>query len=220
MASWPNLKPDLAATLSAHGRDSRWRRRTRRLPCRSLRKALGQADSLEAQRGIMMLELDAGRTAEAWRVAKEVQKQRPKEAVGYVFEGDAHVLKKSGRQPLPPTGRYQTNRRTELAVKLHAALLAGGKWLRGRQVCRQLDQGSRQGHAFPLLPGWSANRRKDYAAASNITARCSRRSRTTPRCSTTWRGSRSDQGSEGHRVCREGIQAGAEQAGGDGYAGR
>ena len=57
------------------------------------RQAL-KADSIAAQRGIMMLDLDAGRTAEALAMARQVQKQRPKEAVGYVLEGDVHALKK------------------------------------------------------------------------------------------------------------------------------
>jgi tetratricopeptide (TPR) repeat protein len=55
----------------------------------SLHKALKvMPDSLDAQRGIIMLELDAGRVTEALAVARAVQKQRPKEQVGYVFEGD------------------------------------------------------------------------------------------------------------------------------------
>jgi len=62
----------------------------------SLRKALLiKTDSIEAQRGIMMLDLDAGRTAEALTTARLIQKQRPKEAVGYVLEGDVHALKKA-----------------------------------------------------------------------------------------------------------------------------
>jgi putative PEP-CTERM system TPR-repeat lipoprotein len=74
---------------------SRWRPRTSRLRWRICRRrSRCKPDSLEAQRGIMMLELDAGRQGSAGD-GREVQKQRPKEAVGYLFEGDAQASLKN-----------------------------------------------------------------------------------------------------------------------------
>ena len=61
----------------------------------SLKKALSiKPDSIEAQRGIMMLDLQAGRTEEALSTARKLQKQWPKEAVGYVLEGDLRLRQK------------------------------------------------------------------------------------------------------------------------------
>lgn len=134
----------------------------------SLRKALLiKSDSLEAQRGIMMLDLDAGRTAEALAVAKEVQKQRPKESVGYVFEGDAHVLKKSWSEAADAyrAGIKQTGA-TELAVKLHAVLLAGGKTAEAGKFADGWVVDHAKDMKFRLYLAESANSRKDYVSAS------------------------------------------------------
>ena len=133
----------------------------------SLRKALAvKADSLEAQRGIMMLDLDAGRSTEAIAMAKQVQKQRPKEAVGYVLEGDAHALKKSWSEAAEAfrSGIRQTGA-TELAVKLHAVLLAGEKAGEAEKFAESWIKDHAKDMQFRLYLAESANNRKDYAAA-------------------------------------------------------
>jgi len=134
----------------------------------SLRKALSiKADSIEAQRGIMMLDLDAGRTAEALNTARQIQKQRPKEAVGYVLEGDVHALKKAWTDAATVyrTGIKQSGA-TELAVKLHAVLMAGG----GIGEADKFADGWIKDHAkdlqFRLYLAEAANARKDYTSAS------------------------------------------------------
>jgi len=134
----------------------------------SLRKALSvKTDSIEAQRGIMMLDLDAGRTTEALAMAHQVQKQRAKEAIGYVLEGDVYALKKSWTEAATVyrTGIKQSGA-TVLAVKLHGALTAGGaageadrfadSWLRDHAKDAQ----------FRLYLAEAATARKDYASAS------------------------------------------------------
>ena len=134
----------------------------------SLRRALSiKADSIEAQRGIMMLDLDAGRTTEALNTARQIQKQRPKEAVGYVLEGDAHALKKAWQDAATVyrTGIKQSGA-TELAVKLHAVLMAGG----GTGEADKFADGWIKDHAkdlqFRLYLAEAANARKDYTSAS------------------------------------------------------
>lgn len=134
----------------------------------SLRKALSvKADSLEAQRGIMMLELDAGRHAEAQAIAKQVQQQRPKEAVGYVLAGDAHALRKAWNEAAEAfrAGLKQTGA-TELAVKLHAVLLAGGKPDEAEKFAGSWVKEHVKDLQFRLYLAESANNRKDYVAAS------------------------------------------------------
>jgi putative PEP-CTERM system TPR-repeat lipoprotein len=136
----------------------------------SLRKALSiKADSIEAQRGIMMLDLDAGRTAEALTTARQIQKQRPKEAVGYVLEGDVHALKKAWSEAATVyrNGIKQSGA-TELAVKLHAVLMASGGSSTGE--ADKFAEGWIKDHAkdlqFRLYLAEAANARKDYASAS------------------------------------------------------
>ncbi|MBK7325008.1 MAG: PEP-CTERM system TPR-repeat protein PrsT, partial [Propionivibrio sp.] len=133
-----------------------------------LRKALSvKSDSVEAQRGIMMLDLDAGRTAEALAMARQIQKQRPKEAVGYMLEGDAHALKKSWNEAATAyRNGLKQNSETALAVKLHAVLVAGGG---SGEADRFADSWIKE-HAkdlqFRLYLAEAATARKDYATAS------------------------------------------------------
>lgn len=120
----------------------------------SLQKALAiKPDSIEAQRGIMLLDVDAGRTAEAVARAKQVQKQRPKEAVGYVLEGDVHALKKSWAEAASVyrNGLKQSGV-TELAIKLYAVLLAGGN----------------AGEADKFADGWLKEHAKDLQFRSYL----------------------------------------------------
>jgi len=95
----------------------------------SLNKALAiKPDLLEAQRGLIMLELVAGRVQPALAVAHQVQKQRPQESVGYVLEGDIYVYGKEWKKAAAAyrSGLKQTPTSSELAAKLHLALAAGG----------------------------------------------------------------------------------------------
>lgn len=133
----------------------------------SLRKALVlKEDSVEAQRGIMMLDLDAGRTAEALAMARQVQKQRPKEAVGYVLEGDVHALKKSWKDAATVyrNGIKQSGA-TELAVKLHAVLVADGATGEAASFSESWLKDHAKDSQFRLYLAESANARKDYATA-------------------------------------------------------
>lgn len=134
----------------------------------SLRKALTiKSDLIEAQRGIIMLELDAGRTAEALTMARQVQSQRPREAVGYVLEGDIHVVKKSFPEAAAVfrTGLKQTGS-TELAIRLHAALYAGENTAEADKFADGYLREHAKDLQFRLYLAQSANARKDYATAS------------------------------------------------------
>jgi putative PEP-CTERM system TPR-repeat lipoprotein len=95
---------------------------------RSLRKALAiKPDLLSAQRGFIMLELVSGRVQEATLIAREVQQQRPLEAVGYLLEGDIRAARKSWNEAVDA---YRLGLKrvasVDLAMKLHQALIAGG----------------------------------------------------------------------------------------------
>ncbi|MFZ4535511.1 XrtA/PEP-CTERM system TPR-repeat protein PrsT [Propionivibrio sp.] len=134
----------------------------------SLRKALTvKADSIEAQRGIMMLDLDAGRTAEALAMARQIQKQRPKEAAGYVLEGDVHALKKSWSEAATVyrAGLKQSGA-TELAIKLHAVLIAGGNSGEADKFADNWIKDHAKDLQFRLYLAEAATARKDYATAS------------------------------------------------------
>lgn len=97
----------------------------------SLRKALElKHDFLDAQRGLIVVYLDDGKTKEALAMVKEIQEQRPKEAIGLLLEGDIALHNKA---PADAIGAYRRALKlapgsTELALKLHRALgVAGSK---------------------------------------------------------------------------------------------
>ena len=134
----------------------------------NLQKALKiKADSLEAQRGIMMLELDAGRASEALAIAKTVQKQRPKEAVGYIFEGDAHATRKNWNDAIVA---YRLGLKeaggSDLAVKLHSALLANGNSAEADRFADTWLKEHTKDVRFRLYLADQASARKDYANAT------------------------------------------------------
>ena len=61
----------------------------------TLRKALVlQPDLLEAQREIIVAQLTAGRVDDALKESREVQRARPKEAIGFAMEGDVLATQK------------------------------------------------------------------------------------------------------------------------------
>ena len=134
----------------------------------SLRKALSIVpDSIEAQRGIMMLELDAGRTSEAVAIAKNIQKQHPKNAVGYLLEGDSYALSKSWREAAVAyrNGVKQTGA-GELAVKLHAALMAQNAQGEADKFAESWVKEKPKDLRFRLYLAESASNRKDFAVAA------------------------------------------------------
>ena len=136
----------------------------------NLRKALLiKENSLEAQRGIIMLDLDAGRTAEALAMAKKVETQRPKEAVGYVLEGDIHALKKAWSDAAAAyrNGISQTGA-AELAVKLHAVLVAGGNAAEADKFADGWMKDHAKDVSFRLYMAESATARKDHQAAIKL----------------------------------------------------
>ncbi|EXI68014.1 MAG: tetratricopeptide repeat protein [Candidatus Accumulibacter adjunctus] len=134
----------------------------------NLRKALQvQPNSLEAQRGIMMLELDAGRTAEAIVVAKEVQKQRPKEAIGYLFEGDAQAALKNWPAAI---AAYRVGLKEaggpDVAAKLHLALASSGNLSEADSFAAGWLKENAKDTRFRFYLAGHATARKDYATAA------------------------------------------------------
>jgi len=119
---------------------------------RSLRKALAiKPDFLDAQRGLINLDLGAGRSQQALDMAREVQRQRPKEPIGYLLEGDLSAAKKSWNAAVDAyRNGLKHVQSTEIAIKLHAALSADGKGAEGEKFAaawmkeRPNDRGFRQ----------------------------------------------------------------------------
>ncbi len=94
-----------------------------------LRKALEIDPSLlEAQQSLASLAMAANKPDEALAIARTVQKQRPKEAAGYILEGEIQAAGKAWDKTIDAyrAGLKQTDS-PELAVRLHSVLLNAGK---------------------------------------------------------------------------------------------
>lgn len=94
-----------------------------------LRKALDITPTLvEAQTRLLAIEIQARRYPEALAVARQVQKQRPKEAIGYRLEGDVESMR---RNFAAAEVAFRTALDKEpsgtIAANLHAAMLSGSK---------------------------------------------------------------------------------------------
>ena len=131
----------------------------------SLQRALAITPNLlAAQRNLMLLQLAEGRSANALAVARDVQKQRPKEAVGFLLEGDVHAAGKKWGEAIAAyrAGLKAAPGGTPAATKLHAAFLLSGKqpeadnwadtWLRDHPkdaaFLAYLGEGALHAHAY------------------------------------------------------------------------
>ncbi|WP_265941671.1 XrtA/PEP-CTERM system TPR-repeat protein PrsT [Dechloromonas sp. A34] len=134
---------------------------------KSLRRAIEIKPNLvEAQRALILLAMDGENIGEALEIARQMQKQRPKEAVGYIQEGDIHGSQKNwpasfaayrnGLKQLPAP---------ELAVKLHIALIASGNIAEAEKTASTWLKEHPKDISLRMHLGDMASSRKDFAQA-------------------------------------------------------
>jgi putative PEP-CTERM system TPR-repeat lipoprotein len=134
----------------------------------SLRKALAiKPDLVDAQRAVIALHIDAGRTKEALSVARQVEKQQPKQSVGYVFEGDVHAASKNWTEAATVyrAGLKQIGS-PDLAIRLHGALTAGGSAADAQRFASSWLKDHPKDATFRLYFAETARAGKDYASAA------------------------------------------------------
>jgi cellulose synthase operon protein C len=96
----------------------------------SLRKALEiQPDHLEAQRSLTALALRKNAVSDALTVVRDIQKQRPKEYIGFMMEGEVNAFAKKFDAAVL---NYQkalemSPKATVVAMKVHGALALAGR---------------------------------------------------------------------------------------------
>lgn len=134
----------------------------------NLRRALEiKPDLVEAQRGLIALYLEAGSSAEAMAVAHEVRKQRPREAIGYLLEGDIVAAKKSWSEAIT---YYRSGLKEvpspELAVRLHFALRADNQGGEADKFAADWLKQHPKDVAFMLYLGDLFSAKKDYEKAA------------------------------------------------------
>ena len=133
----------------------------------SLRKALAlKPDLVDAQRGIIVLELRAGRMQQALEIARSVQKQQPTEAIGFLFEGDIHASKKDWAQAATVyRAGLKKASSTDLAIRLYRVLAAGGNKADAERFAGTWLKDYPKDKAFRLSVADDALARKDLATA-------------------------------------------------------
>jgi putative PEP-CTERM system TPR-repeat lipoprotein len=107
--------------------DVQWAAKNREGAMQSLKRALSIApDNLQAQRAVVDAHLADNKMAEASAVAREIQKQRPTQDVGFLIEGGIEASQKRWDRALAiyNTGLKAAPNSTELASRLHVALTA------------------------------------------------------------------------------------------------
>ena len=135
---------------------------------KSLKKALDiKPDLIEAQRGLILLALDAKKPNDALGIARQVQQQKPKEPVGFVLEGDIYASEKAWPDAIKA---YQNGLKQvavpELAIKLHSALLASGNTPEADKMAANWTREHAKDVAFRMHLGDIATARKDYPQAA------------------------------------------------------
>lgn len=135
---------------------------------KNLRKALEiKPDLLEAQRGLILLALDAKKPQDALVLARDIQKQRPKEATGFVLEGDINASNKQWPNAITAYRNGLKQAPTpELAIKAHTALLVSGNAVEAEKSATIWTKEHPKDIAFRIHLGDIATGRKDYATAA------------------------------------------------------
>lgn len=135
---------------------------------KSLRRALEiKPDLLDAQKALVVLALEAKKGQEAVSIAREVQKQRPKEAVGYALEADIRSAQQDSNQALAVLRNgLKVTGSNELAIKLHSTLLQSGENGEAEKLSSTWLKDHPKDITFRSHLGDVATLRKDYGAAA------------------------------------------------------
>ena len=133
----------------------------------SLRRAVAAApDSPLAHQRLFALEMKSGRTAEALKLARELQRRQPAHSLGFIQEGDALRGQKNNDAAL---AAYKTalgkNAPGDAATRYHATLTATGKSAEAEKFAGGWNKDHPQDVQFLSYLGSAALARKDYAVA-------------------------------------------------------
>lgn len=137
---------------------------------KNLRKALEiRPDLLDAQRGLILFAIEEKKMAEALAITRQIQQQRPKEAIGLVLEGDVHVTNKSWPEAIKAyRAGIKLQPSPELAIKLFSTLSASGNSAEAERWASTWIKDFPKDIAMRMHLGDMATMRKDYTSAAQI----------------------------------------------------
>ncbi|MDL2338562.1 MAG: PEP-CTERM system TPR-repeat protein PrsT, partial [Pseudomonadota bacterium] len=133
----------------------------------SVRKALEiKPDFLEAQRSLILLDLDAKKYQDAVALARVVQKQRPEADVGFSFEGDIYSAQKDWNAAAAAyRAGLKLSQSPELAIKLHAVTSQSEQKTEAERFATTWVKEHPKDVRFQSYLAEAALSRKDYAIA-------------------------------------------------------
>jgi putative PEP-CTERM system TPR-repeat lipoprotein len=134
----------------------------------SLQRALNlQKDLVDAQQRMILLHMQSEQVEQALAVARQVQKQRPKQSIGYVFEGDIHAARKNWTEAVQAyrRGLNQVGT-TDLAMRSYDALINSDGRANAEQFTATWFKDHPKDDRFRWHVAQSALARKDYPSAT------------------------------------------------------
>ena len=133
----------------------------------SLKRAVAaKPDFVPALLRLFALEVQAGQTVEALKLARDLQKRQPAHSLGFMLEGDALRVQKNNDAAL---AAYKTAQGkvapSDAATRYHAVLMSTGKKAEADQFARTWAKDHANDATFAVYLGDVALARKDLPAA-------------------------------------------------------
>ncbi len=135
----------------------------------TLKQALElQPDLLTARGALIGLSLQSQQPNEALALAREQQKRTPKDAAGYRMEGEIEATRKNWDAAVAAfRAAFQREHDGPTAVKLHAALVAGGKTADADRLSAEWVKENPKDAVFLFYQGDLAMSRNDFTTAES-----------------------------------------------------
>jgi putative PEP-CTERM system TPR-repeat lipoprotein len=133
----------------------------------SLKRAVAaKPDAIVPLQRLFALEVQAGRHADALKLARDVQKRQPAHSLGYVFEGDVQRAQKNDAAALASYKVALGKNAGDLAApRVHSLLISIGKKAEADQFASSWAKDHPKDVQFTIYLGDNALARKDYPAA-------------------------------------------------------
>ena len=135
-----------------------------------LKRALEiKPDLLEAQRILILMAVDEKRSGDALAIARQIQQQRPREAVGHSLEGDVRAVQKAWPEAIAAYRQgIKSQPSPELAIKLYRILDMAGDKAEAERWAATWNKEHPQDIAMRMHLGDLATARKDYGEAARL----------------------------------------------------
>ncbi len=125
-----------------------------------------RADYMPARRGLVAVAMRQNRPQDALTLARDIQKADPKDAAGFLLEGD---IESSRRNHDAAIAAYRSamnlQKNTDTAVRLHMALRGGGKQADADKLASEWARANPKDVGFRYYQGDLALGKGDWAAA-------------------------------------------------------